>query len=140
MIDSGSPITIFTPADLGKNLKVDVIFVRAVPKNEQYVDYHNKPLNLLGFTTVEVQVGKKKLKNARILITRGNGKRSSIGRDWLNQLNFRVGEVKQKGEYNQTVNNINKTSDKNKDLEALRKKVPKLFNRKRKKGHNKKLS
>ena len=84
------------------------------------MDDHNKPLSLLRFTTVEVQVGKKKLKNSRILITR-DGKRSLIGRDWLNQLNFRVGEVKQKGEYNQTVNNINKTKEKNKDLEALTK-------------------
>ena len=71
MIDSGSPITIFTQEDLRKILKVDVIFARPVPKNEQYVGYHNKPLNLLGL----IQVGKKKLKNARILITR-DGKRS----------------------------------------------------------------
>ena len=60
MIQSGSPITIFTQADLRRILKLDVIFARPVPKHEQYVDYHNKPLNLLGFTTVDVQVGKKK--------------------------------------------------------------------------------
>ena len=39
MIDSGSPITIFSQEDLRKILKVDVIFARSVPKNEQYVDY-----------------------------------------------------------------------------------------------------
>ena len=81
------------------------MFARRVPKNEQYVDYHNKLLNLLEFTTVEVQVGKKKLKNARILIRR-DGKRSLIGPDWLDQLNLHVGEVKETSEYNQTVNNI----------------------------------
>ena len=47
MINSGSPITIFTQEDIRKVLKVDVIFARPVPENEQYVDYHNKPLNLL---------------------------------------------------------------------------------------------
>ena len=38
MIDSGSPITIFTQDDLRKILKVDVIFARPLPKTEQYVD------------------------------------------------------------------------------------------------------
>ena len=87
-----SPITIiFTQEDLRKTLKVDVIFARPVPKNEHYVNYHNKPLNLLGFTTVKVKVGERKLKNSRILITRDR-KRSLIGRDWRNHLNFRVEE------------------------------------------------
>ena len=48
IIDSGSMMTIFTQDDLRKILKVDVIFARPVPKTEQYVDYNNKPLNLLG--------------------------------------------------------------------------------------------
>ena len=76
MIDSGSPITIFTQADLREILKLDVIFARPMPKAEQYVDYNNKPFNLLGYTT------------ARIGTSR-DWKRSLIGRDWLNQLNFK---------------------------------------------------
>ena len=63
MIDSGSPITIFTQTDLRRIHKQDVIFAILLPKTEQYVDYNNKPLNLLGFTTVNVQVGKRKHKN-----------------------------------------------------------------------------
>ena len=90
MIDSGSPNTIFTQTDLRRLLKQDLIFTRPLPKTKQYVDYNNKPLNLLGFMTVDVQVGKRKLENARIVITR-DGKRSLIGRDCLTQLNFRVG-------------------------------------------------
>ena len=82
MIDSGSPITIVTQADLRELLKVDVIFVRPMPTNEQYVDYNNKPLNLLGFTNVNVKLEKRAIKYARILISR-EGKRSLIGRDWL---------------------------------------------------------
>ena len=57
MIDQGSTITIFPQADL-RILNVDVIFARPMPKNEQYIDYNSNPLNLLGFTTVDIQVGK----------------------------------------------------------------------------------
>ena len=98
MIGSISTITIFTQTDLRRLLKQDVIFARPLPKTEQYVDYNNKSLNLLGFMTVDVQVGKRKLKIARLVITR-DGKRSLIGRDWLTQLNFRVGEANGNSEY-----------------------------------------
>ena len=124
MIDSGSPITIFTPADLRELLKVDVIFARPMPKTEQYVDYNNKPLNLLGFTSVDVKVGKRTIKNARIFITR-DGKRSLIGRDWLNQLNFRVREAGENSEYT----NIIKSISERKTLVNLKEKFPQLFTR-----------
>ena len=83
MIDSGSPTTIFTQDVLRNIMKVDVIFARPLPETEEYVDYNNKPLNSLGFMTADVKVGKRTIKNARIVITR-DGKRSLIGRDWLN--------------------------------------------------------
>ena len=51
----------------------------------------------MGFITADVQVGRKKNKNAKIVITR-DGKRSLIGRDWLAQLNFRVGEANKNSE------------------------------------------
>ena len=92
MIDSGTPITIFTQGDLRELQKVDVIFAKPMPKSEQYVNYNNKPLNLLEFTNVNVHVGKRTITNSRIVISR-EGKRSLIGRDWLIQLNFRVGEA-----------------------------------------------
>ena len=110
MIDSGSPITIFTQDDLRKILKVDVIFARPLPKTEQYVDYNNKPLNLLGFMTADVKAGKGTIKNARIVITRA-GKRSLIGRDWLNQLNFRMGEANGNSEYSNVIQNISERQD-----------------------------
>ena len=105
MIGSGSPITIFTQAGLRRLLKQDVIFARPLPKTEQYVDYNNEPLNLLGFETVDLQVGKLKLKNARIVINR-DGKRSLIGRDWRTQLNFRVGKANGNSEYTNMFSNI----------------------------------
>ena len=124
MIDSGSPITIFTQDDLRKTLKVDVIFARPLPKTEQYVDYNNKPLNLLGFMTAEVKVIRKTIKNARIVITR-DGKRSLIGRDWLNQLNFRMGEANGNSEYSNIIQNISERQD----SEKLKEKFPKLLRR-----------
>ena len=110
MIDSGSPNTIFTQTDLRGLLKQDLIFARPLPKTEQYVDYNNKPLNLLGFMTVDVQVGKRKLKSARIVITR-DGKRSLIGRDWLTRLNSRVGEANGNSEYTNNINNFSERRD-----------------------------
>ena len=71
MIDSGSPINIFTQADdLLKTLEVDVIFARPLSRNENYVHYINKPLNLVGFIQADVQVGQKKIKNPQIVATR----------------------------------------------------------------------
>ena len=60
MIDSGSPITIFTKEDIRQITKSDVLLTRPLPKNEQYKDYNGKPLNLLGYITVDVQVGRRK--------------------------------------------------------------------------------
>ena len=47
---------------------------------------------LTGIYNCECKSRKRTLKNARIVISR-DGKRSLIGRDWLNQLNFRVGDA-----------------------------------------------
>ena len=122
MIDSGSPTTIFTQSDLRRLLKQDVIFTRPLPKTDQYVDYNNKPLNLLGFMAVGVQVGKRKLKNAIIAITR-YGKRSLIGRDWLTQLNFRVSQANGNSESTNIFNNISER----RDIETIKQKLPILF-------------
>ena len=85
--DSGSPITIFTREDVRRILKSDLIFARPLPKNEEYCEYNEKPLNLLGFINVDDQVGKETIKKARMVIAR-EGKKSLVGRDWLTQLNF----------------------------------------------------
>ena len=80
-IDSGSRITIFTKEDVRNILKSDLVFTRPLSKNEQYVDYNGKPLNVLGFKTVDVQVRKRNIKKASLVIAR-DGKRPLFGRDW----------------------------------------------------------
>ena len=79
-----------------------MILARPLLKNESYVDYNNQLPNLVGSINVEVQVAKRKIKNARIVITR-DGKRSLIGREWLAQLNYHVGEANSNSEYNNVV-------------------------------------
>ena len=92
MIDSGSPITKFTQANLQNVLKADVIFVRPMPKNETFVDLNRQMLN-----QCECASGKRGNQIGRIVRIR-NGTKSLIGRDWLAQLNFelRTRNIKQK--------------------------------------------
>ena len=82
-----------------------MIFARPLPKNREHVDYSGKPLNLIGFVNVDVQVGKRTIKRARIVIAR-DGKKSLVRRDWLKQLNYRVAEASKEGECTNTVNKI----------------------------------
>ena len=131
MIDSGSPITIFTRIDLKKTLKLDVIFARPMPKSEEYVDYNGRPLNLLGYPTVDVKVEKQTKKQARVVIAR-EGKKSLIGRDWLANLNFRVAESNENNEYKKSINNVNtKTNktEKSSELKRIEEKFPNIFKR-----------
>ena len=73
-------VTIFTKEDVQKILNSDLVFARPLSKKEDYVDYNGKPLKLvkLGFITVDVQGGKRNIKEARLVIAR-DGKKSLIG-------------------------------------------------------------
>ena len=75
-----------------------MIFARPMPKSDEYVEYNGRPLNLLGYTTVGVKVGKQTIKQARVVKAR-EGKKSLIGRDWLAKLNFRIAESNKNSEY-----------------------------------------
>ena len=59
MVDSESPITIFTKEDVRKILRSDVIFARLLPKKKENVDYKVKPSNLIGIINVDGHVGKQ---------------------------------------------------------------------------------
>ena len=74
-------------------------------KSESYVDYKNQPLNLVRFINVEIELEKRKIKNARIVIVR-DGKRSLIGRDWLAQLNYLVAVANSNSEHSTVVGHI----------------------------------
>ena len=76
-----------------------------VSENGEYVDYNGRPLNLVGYITLNVEVGKQEMRGAKIVISR-NGKKSLIGRDWLTKLNYRTIEAQNESEYKNIVNNI----------------------------------
>ena len=139
MIDSGSPITIFTKEDVRRLLKYDLIFARPLPKNEEYVDSNGRPLNLLGFINLDVQVGKKTIKKSRMVNSR-EGKKSLVGRDWLTQLNSRVAEAKFESEYEHSVNNVVNKVELSQDLKRIKQKFSNFFERQgRIFGHNIKI-
>ena len=72
---------------------------------------------------MEVQLGKRKAKNARIVINR-DGKRLLIGRDWLAQLNYHVGDADSNSEYINVVGHKNPSEN-----ETFKNKYNKLFTR-----------
>ena len=83
MIDFGSPVSIIEQEELRKILYYNVLCLRPLPKHEKYVGFDKKPLDTIGFIYCELDVGKKKIKKARVLVTR-KGSKSILGRDWMN--------------------------------------------------------
>ena len=59
-----------------------------MPKDEEYVDFNKKKLNLLGYVFCQLEVGDSKLQKARILVAE-RGAKSLIGRDSLNAFNYK---------------------------------------------------
>ena len=70
MIDSGSPVTIFAIDELKRIMKRETLQVRDLIKEEKYVDFNGKPLNLLGYVFCELQVGDSYVKKARVPVAR----------------------------------------------------------------------
>ena len=85
-IDSDSPVTIITTKDLKDNLRTDVLFARALPRSEKYMDFNQQPLKILQFIHVQLKVGTKEIKKARISVV-VTGK-SLVGRNWLSALQY----------------------------------------------------
>ena len=80
MIDSGSPVTIFAIDELKRIMERETLQVRDLIKEEKYVDFNGKPLNLLGYVFCELQVGDSYIRKARVLVAR-KGYKSIIGRE-----------------------------------------------------------
>ena len=121
MVDSGSPVTIFAVDELKRIMKRETLQVRDLIKEEKYVDFNGKPLNLLGYVFCELQVGDSYVKKARVLVARKDYK-SIIGREWLSTLRF---SFTQKGELE--VNSIDKDEELSEETKQFVKELPKLF-------------
>ena len=97
MVDFGSPVTIFAIDELKQIMNRKTLFIRELPKDEEYVDFNKRKLQLLGYIFCHLEVGDSKLDKARILIA-DKGAKSLIGRDWLNAFNYKfVSPTKSEG-------------------------------------------
>ena len=136
MIDSGSPVTIFAIDELKRIMKRETLQVRDLIKEEKYVDFNGKQLNLLGYVFCELQVGDSYIRKARVLVAR-KGYKSIIGREWLSTLRFSF--TQEKGELE--VNSIDKDEELSEETKQFVKDFPKLFSRKGKiKNHQVKIN
>ena len=135
IIDTGSPVSIFTKRDLLKIVGERKVVIRDMIEGERYVDYNKKPLNLLGYQFVRLEVAGVTVSKARVLIAPNSGK-SIVGRDWLVALRYKINQPIEKGEcvINQLIVNNNKVKNEispeekqNPEVQQLTREFPKLF-------------
>ena len=89
MINTGSPVSIFTKRDLQKIVGDRKVVIRDMIAGERYIDYNKKPLNLLGYQFVRLEVAGVTVSKARVLVAPISGK-SIVGRDWLVALRCKI--------------------------------------------------
>ena len=68
IIDTGSPVSIFTKKDLQKIVSERKVVIRGMIDGERYVDYNKTPLNLLGYQCVRLEVARVNVLKARVLV------------------------------------------------------------------------
>ena len=131
IIDTGSPVSIFAVDELKKIIRKHWVVVRKMIDNERYVDFNRRPLPILGYMFVSVQVGKTRMSKARVLVAK-KGSKSIVGRDWLKALKYNIEQPTTEGE--NSVNSISCESaeSENKlshDAKQLVEEFPNLFKR-----------
>ena len=73
IIDTGSPVSIFTKQDLQKIIGERKVIKGDVIDNERYVDYNKRLLEFLGYQFVRLEVAGVTVSNARVLVAVNNG-------------------------------------------------------------------
>ena len=106
IIDTGSAVSIFTENDLQKIVSERKVVIREMIENERHVDYNKKPLELLGYQFVRLEVAGVTVSKARVLAAPNSGK-SILGRDWLVALRYRINQPIQRGECERIDKNVN---------------------------------
>ena len=88
-IDSGSPISTFTIGELRRTLGTTGVHLsKLAPENQDFRDYNNNPLSLLG--TMTVQLTSNGLKTVAIITVNVGNQPSIIGRDLMAQLGLQL--------------------------------------------------
>ena len=105
---------------------------------ERYVDYNTKPLKLLGYQFVRLEIAGVTVPKARVLVAPNSGK-TIVGRDWLVALRYKITKPIERGECkanSQSVNSnkviceISPENQQNPQVQQLQGEVPNLFRRK----------
>ena len=138
IIDTGSPVSIFTKRDLQKIIGERKVVLRDMIDQERYVDYNKRPLELLGYQFVRLEVAGVTVSKARVLVAPNSGK-SIIGRDWLIALRYKITQSIERGECNvntkftecaEAVNEISPEEKINPEVQQIMREFPELFKRK----------
>ena len=108
--------------------------MRPLPKDEKYVDYKKKSVNLLGYIFCELEVGDKHPRKARILVGRP-GAKSIVVRDWLNYLQY---HIEPESKFSNSINCISKTLQTDSWVKEMQAEFPDLFARQGRREHRKK--
>ena len=106
IIDTRSPVSIFTEKDLQKIVGERKVVIRKMIENERYVDYNKKPLELLGYQFVRLEVAGVTVSKAKVLVAPNSGK-SIVGRDWLVALRYRINQPMERDECEGIDKNVN---------------------------------
>ena len=138
IIDTGSPVSIFTKRDLQKIVVEQKVVIRDMIEGERYIDYNKKPLELLGYQFVRLEVAGVTVSKARVLVAPNSGK-SIVGRDWLVALRYKITQPIERGEckinkqivsYKEPVCEISPEKKQKPEVQQLVREFPKLFCRK----------
>ena len=83
--------------------------VTKLKKSEKYVDFNKRPLKILGYLRVAVEVGRRAINEARVLVVE-DGAKPIVGRDWLIALQYKIAQPMTEGECSEfdniVVNNV----------------------------------
>ena len=138
IIDTGSPVSIFTKRDLTKIIGKRKVVIRDMIDNERYVDYNKKPLDLVGYQFVCLEVAGVTVSKARVLVAPNSGK-SIIGRDWLIALRYKISQPIERGECKvntkagddaMAINEISPEESISPEVQQIMREFPDLFKRK----------
>ena len=98
IIDTGSPVSIFTKRDLQKIVGDRKVVIRDMIPGERYIDYNKKPLNLQkNHQFVRLEVAGVTVLKARVLVA-SNAVKSIVGHDWLVALRYKITQPIERGE------------------------------------------
>ena len=90
-------MSIFAIDELERIIGKHWVVVREMIDDERYVDFNRRPLPLLGYMLVSIQVGKTRMSKARVLVAK-KGAKSIVSRDWLTALKYTIEQPMTRGE------------------------------------------